>query len=70
MRRVLTQEEIDALFSAAQPGQQAGSTRRKKNVEKCDLSKSKTLAEAEDGMRISVPAGAVRSHSPAQKGRP
>ncbi|MGA2095468.1 MAG: FliM/FliN family flagellar motor switch protein [Candidatus Acidiferrum sp.] len=44
MRRVLTQEEIDALFSAAQPGQQAESTQRKKNVEKCDLSKSKTLS--------------------------
>ena len=44
MRRVLSQEEIDALFSAAQPGQTTASTARKKNIEKCDLGKSKTLS--------------------------
>ena len=44
MRRVLSQEEIDALFSAAQPGQFPGTAVREKNVEKCDLSKSKTLS--------------------------
>jgi flagellar motor switch protein FliM len=43
MRRVLSQGEIDALFSAAQPGQK-GEHAAKKQVERCDLGKSKTLS--------------------------
>jgi flagellar motor switch protein FliM len=43
MRRVLSQDEIDALFSAAQPGQK-GEPAAKKQVERCDLGKSKTLS--------------------------
>jgi flagellar motor switch protein FliM len=43
MRRVLSQDEIDALFSAAQPGQKGAPT-AKKHVERCDLGKSKTLS--------------------------
>jgi flagellar motor switch protein FliM len=43
MRRVLSQDEIDALFSAAQPGQKSEPT-AKKHVERCDLGKSKTLS--------------------------
>jgi flagellar motor switch protein FliM len=33
MRKVLSQDEIDALFAAAQPGQRPGATVRKKHVE-------------------------------------
>ncbi len=44
MRNVLSQDEIDALFSAAQPGQSRESAAAKKNVERCDLGKSKTLS--------------------------
>jgi flagellar motor switch protein FliM len=44
MRKELSQEEIDALFSAAQPGQRAGGAAPKKKIEKCDLGKSKTLS--------------------------
>jgi flagellar motor switch protein FliM len=43
MQPVLSQDDIDALFTAAQPGIKAGRV-RKKNVEKCDLGKSKTLS--------------------------
>ena len=43
MRRVLNQDEIDALFSAAQPGQK-GEPPVKKHVERCDLGKAKTLS--------------------------
>ena len=43
MRRVLNQDEIDALFSAAQPGQKSEPA-AKKHVERCDLGKSKTLS--------------------------
>ena len=43
MRKVLSQDEIDALFSAAQPGQR-GEAAVKKHVERCDLGKSKTLS--------------------------
>jgi flagellar motor switch protein FliM len=45
MRKELSQEEIDALFSAAQPGQKAAGGVAKKQVEKCDLGKSKTLSD-------------------------
>jgi flagellar motor switch protein FliM len=44
MRRVLNQDEIDALFSAAQPGQKGEAAAPKKHVERCDLGKSKTLS--------------------------
>jgi flagellar motor switch protein FliM len=44
MRKQLSQEEIDALFSAAEPGQKVAAGAPKKNVEKCDLGKSKTLS--------------------------
>jgi len=44
MSRVLTQEEIDALFSAAQPRGNLEAETPRKTVEKCDLSKSKTLS--------------------------
>ncbi len=44
MRRVLTQDEIDALFSAAQPGEKGAATAPKKHVEKCDLGKPKALS--------------------------
>lgn len=44
MRRALSQEEIDALFSAAQPGQRLDGGASRKSVEKCDLSKSKVLS--------------------------
>ncbi|MGB7282198.1 MAG: FliM/FliN family flagellar motor switch protein [Candidatus Acidiferrum sp.] len=44
MRRVLAQDEIDALFSAAQPGQKYEPAVPKKHVEQCDLGKSKTLS--------------------------
>ena len=44
MRKELSQEEIDALFSAAQPGQKTEVKAPKKNVEKCDLGKAKTLS--------------------------
>jgi len=47
MRKELSQEEIDALFSAAQPGQKAEGAATKKNVEKCDLGKAKTLSAAQ-----------------------
>lgn len=43
MRKVLSQQEIDALFSAAQPGQRS-TTGRKKDVQKCELGKSKMLS--------------------------
>jgi len=44
MQPVLSQDDIDALFSAAQPGRNDGAAVRKKKVEKCDLAKSKTLS--------------------------
>ena len=44
MRKALSREEIDALFSAAQPGRTLGNTAAPKNVEKCDLGKSKVLS--------------------------
>jgi flagellar motor switch protein FliM len=43
MRKVLSQDEIDALFNAAQPGQK-GEPTAKKHVERCDLAKAKTLS--------------------------
>ncbi|MGB2592699.1 MAG: flagellar motor switch protein FliM [Candidatus Acidiferrum sp.] len=44
MRQELTQDEIDALFLAAQPRHKTGIPPKKKNVEECDLSKSKALS--------------------------
>ncbi len=44
MRKTLSQNEIDALFSAAQPGKGLEAPASMKSVEKCDLSKSKTLS--------------------------
>lgn len=44
MRKELSQEEIDGLFNAAQPGQKVVGGAPEKNVEKCDLGKSKTLS--------------------------
>jgi flagellar motor switch protein FliM len=44
MRKQLSQEEIDALFSAAQPGPKGAAAGPKKHVERCDLGKSKTLS--------------------------
>lgn len=44
MRKQLSQEEIDALFTAAQPGKTTAPAAPKKNVRKCDLAKSKTLS--------------------------
>lgn len=44
MRKVLSQDEIDALFSAAQPRQKSRAAAPKKHVERCDLGKSKTLS--------------------------
>jgi flagellar motor switch protein FliM len=44
MRRVLSQSEIDALFTAARPGQGDETGAPKKNVERCDLGKAKTLS--------------------------
>jgi flagellar motor switch protein FliM len=44
MQPILSQDDIDALFTAAQPGVRPGAAVRKKNVEKCDLGKSKTLS--------------------------
>jgi flagellar motor switch protein FliM len=44
MRTQLSQEEIDALFSAAQPDQRVAAAAPKKKVEKCDLGKSKALS--------------------------
>jgi flagellar motor switch protein FliM len=44
MRRVLSQDEIDALFSAAQPGRGTAAATSKKNVADYDLGKSKTLS--------------------------
>jgi flagellar motor switch protein FliM len=44
MRKVLSQDEIDALFSAAQPGPRGEAAAQKKNVERCDLGKAKTLS--------------------------
>src|SRR5208282_410491 len=44
MRKELNQEEIDALFKAAQPGQKGDTAAHKKHVESCDLGKSKTLS--------------------------
>ena len=49
MRKELSQDEIDALFSAAQPGEKAGAGAPKKNVEKCDLGKAKTLSAEQIG---------------------
>src|SRR5271167_5175956 len=43
MRKILSQEEIDALFSAAQQGPQGGREAAKKKVEPCDLRRSSTL---------------------------
>lgn len=43
MHKVLSQDEIDALFTAAQPGQKPGAA-REKSVEECDLSKSKSMS--------------------------
>jgi flagellar motor switch protein FliM len=44
MRKALNQDEIDALFSAAQPSEQSEAAAPKKNVERCELGKSKTLS--------------------------
>jgi flagellar motor switch protein FliM len=43
MRKILNQEEIDALFSAAQQGPTAAGDAAKKKVEPCDLRRSSTL---------------------------
>ena len=40
MREILNQEEIDALFSAAQQGPKGASAAAKKNVVPCDLRRS------------------------------
>ncbi|HEY2546857.1 MAG TPA: FliM/FliN family flagellar motor switch protein [Candidatus Acidoferrum sp.] len=53
MRKVLSQEEIDALFSTAQPGQKTGATAVPKNVEKCNLGESKVLS-AEQGRAVNM----------------
>jgi flagellar motor switch protein FliM len=50
MRRVLSQDEIDALFSAAQPSRKGEAAAPKKQVERCDLGKSKTLSA--DQLRV------------------
>jgi flagellar motor switch protein FliM len=44
MRRVLNRDEIDALFSAALPGENGEAAGPQKHVESCDLGKSKTLS--------------------------
>lgn len=44
MRRVLSQEEIDALFGTAQSSQKDESTAPKKRLEKCELGISKALS--------------------------
>jgi flagellar motor switch protein FliM len=43
MRKILNQEEIDALFSAAQKGPKGGRTAPEKKIEPCDLRRSSTL---------------------------
>jgi flagellar motor switch protein FliM len=43
MRKILNQEEIDALFSAAQKGPKSGRVAPEKKVEPCDLRRSSTL---------------------------
>lgn len=43
MRKILNQEEIDALFSAAQHTPKAGRAVHKRKVEACDLRRSSTL---------------------------
>ena len=50
MRKILNQEEIDALFSAAQKGPKAGPGAQKKKVEPCDLRRSSTLTS--DQVRV------------------
>lgn len=44
MRKSLTQDEMDALFLAAQPRHKSTLAAKQKNVEECDLSKSKALS--------------------------
>jgi flagellar motor switch protein FliM len=43
MSKILSQEEIDALFSAAQQGSNVARDASKKKVERCDLRRSSTL---------------------------
>lgn len=43
MSKVLNQEEIDALFSAAQQSRKPGVTESRRKVEKCDLGRSNIL---------------------------
>ncbi len=50
MTKVLSQEEIDALFAASQPGEKGREAARKKSVEACDLSKSKPMSS--DQVRV------------------
>ena len=50
MRKILNQEEIDALFSAAQQGPKAGRAAPRKKVEPCDLRRSSTLTS--DQVRV------------------
>jgi flagellar motor switch protein FliM len=43
MRKILNQDEIDALFSAAQQTRKPGRAAAKKSVQPCDLRRSRTL---------------------------
>jgi flagellar motor switch protein FliM len=44
MRKILSQDEIDALFSAASQSGKAGADGKQKKIEPCDLRKSSTLS--------------------------
>jgi flagellar motor switch protein FliM len=44
MRKILSQDEIDALFSAASKSGKAGADGKQKKIEPCDLHKSSTLS--------------------------
>jgi len=50
MRKILTQDEIDALFTSAQKGATSASSHPKKKIKKCDLGKSSALTA--DQVRI------------------
>jgi flagellar motor switch protein FliM len=50
MKKILNQDEIDALFSSAQQSRKSAAAQSKRNVQKCDLRKSSILTA--DQVRI------------------